>query len=110
MRPEYLLKCEVTSFFVAGDTGAFAIDNMEADDIERRAKQNYNLSLEEVKKSQAKDGNKGEMGYILHGDLVYKVNPNNNTVIKITGAEAKPIKKRLNEIANHLLEAREEVS
>lgn len=105
MRAENLLKCEVTSFFCHLDDGAFAVNDMEAENVDRIVKQNYELALAEVLRFQK--SNKSNLpGYILHSDIVYKVTPTTGVVNKITGTEAKSVKKQLRDIAENMITMR----
>ncbi len=110
MRAENLLKCEVTSFFYGEDNGAFAISDMEADNVDRRVKQNYDLALSEVLKFQKLDKSRKLPGYVLHSDIVYKVTAVTGVVNKITGTEAKSVKKKLRDIAENLITMRNETT
>lgn len=98
MRAENLLKSEVASYTCGEHHGTYVVD-VDADDVSRQVKESYTSLLQKVKQHQADPSYKNIPGFILHSDIVYKVAPSTGEAIKITGAEAKQIKKQLRQIA-----------
>jgi hypothetical protein len=70
-------------------------DILEDEEILKEAKKRYIFALNNLKQIQ-KNNNEGIPGYIIFQDIIYRVESVNKDVRKITGNEAKEIKRRIN--------------
>lgn len=98
MRAESIGKSLIT--FIVVDVALQALriqdpDNTPDDEIEKQSRENYRQAENIVR------GSKKE-GFIVHQDVVYRIPANGSKTLKITGAQAKEIKRRIKEVEHRL--------
>lgn len=95
MRPAEVAKVEPVAYIVGG----YACKREHISDDPEVAEFEVKKQFHEAKKDiRTRQEGSAHDGYILYLDHVYKLPISNNEVIKITGTEAKQIKRRLRAI------------
>lgn len=93
MRAEQLHTSETTLYKIAGQTVKLSILDLHEKDeneVDSEAKRNFRTSLEEIRAAQ---NTVKEDGYIFHQGVIYRVHHGTGGYFKLTGAQAKSLKR-----------------
>lgn len=98
MRAEMLGRSKVVVYQFGDTIAKIDIDIEDDEQVDRLTKQAFREAQTQVRALRSASGDKMD-GHILHQDIIYRVDAMNDQVYKITGNEARSLKKYLKQNA-----------
>jgi hypothetical protein len=95
LRNEELLKAKILAYVYGPTVVVQEIESDNVEVIETTAKGFYHKTINHIRQTQRNSQSEAVDGFILFKDVVYKVPKGGSDVIKVTGDEARSVKRKV---------------